>query len=100
PGFVKFTTASPITSAAVVTISKKTSALIPMRPTLRSAPAPAIPTTIVENTSGAMIDLIRLMKMSRKKEHTSELQSQSNLVCRLLLEKKKNHVARTTQMML
>src|SRR5438270_5352935 len=24
-------------------------------------------------------------------EHTSELQSQSNLVCRLLLEKKKNH---------
>src|SRR2546427_4205836 len=25
-----------------------------------------------------------------KKKHTSELQSQSNLVCRLLLEKKKN----------
>src|SRR5688572_31307545 len=28
---------------------------------------------------------------SRSEEHTSELQSQSNLVCRLLLEKK-NHV--------
>src|SRR5256886_13363778 len=28
---------------------------------------------------------------SRSEEHTSELQSQSNLVCRLLLEKKKNH---------
>src|SRR2546427_5531427 len=27
---------------------------------------------------------------SRSEEHTSELQSQSNLVCRLLLEKKKN----------
>src|SRR2546430_11680420 len=27
----------------------------------------------------------------RSEEHTSELQSQSNLVCRLLLEKKKNH---------
>src|SRR5688572_32634348 len=27
--------------------------------------------------------------MSRSEEHTSELQSQSNLVCRLLLEKKK-----------
>src|SRR2546427_6460499 len=26
----------------------------------------------------------------RSEEHTSELQSQSNLVCRLLLEKKKN----------
>src|SRR2546430_9026534 len=28
----------------------------------------------------------------RSEEHTSELQSQSNLVCRLLLEKKKNIV--------
>src|SRR2546430_13620388 len=27
----------------------------------------------------------------RSEEHTSELQSQSNLVCRLLLEKKKQH---------
>src|SRR6059058_430577 len=38
-----------------------------MRPTLRSAPAPAMPPTMVENTSDAIIDLIRLMKMSRKK---------------------------------
>src|SRR2546430_12386256 len=30
----------------------------------------------------------------RSEEHTSELQSQSNLVCRLLLEKKKNALAR------
>src|SRR2546427_9093641 len=29
---------------------------------------------------------------SRSEEHTSELQSQSNLVCRLLLEKKKNMI--------
>src|SRR3989454_1236636 len=28
---------------------------------------------------------------SRSEEHTSELQSPCNLVCRLLLEKKKNH---------
>src|SRR2546430_4838699 len=28
--------------------------------------------------------------IERSEEHTSELQSQSNLVCRLLLEKKKN----------
>src|SRR2546430_10250129 len=28
----------------------------------------------------------------RSEEHTSELQSQSNLVCRLLLEKKKTHI--------
>src|SRR2546430_6506109 len=30
----------------------------------------------------------------RSEEHTSELQSQSNLVCRLLLEKKKKHVTK------
>src|SRR2546427_6500770 len=30
----------------------------------------------------------------RSEEHTSELQSQSNLVCRLLLEKKKAHLHR------
>src|SRR2546430_12914337 len=32
-------------------------------------------------------------RLMRSEEHTSELQSQSNLVCRLLLEKKKtNHI--------
>src|SRR2546430_8909022 len=33
---------------------------------------------------------------NRSEEHTSELQSQSNLVCRLLLEKKKEHNKPTT----
>src|SRR2546430_5893119 len=32
---------------------------------------------------------------SRSEEHTSELQSQSNLVCRLLLEKKKTNLIRS-----
>src|SRR2546430_3762797 len=32
---------------------------------------------------------------ARSEEHTSELQSQSNLVCRLLLEKKKRILATT-----
>src|SRR2546430_8315088 len=31
-------------------------------------------------------------EINRSEEHTSELQSQSNLVCRLLLEKKKKHI--------
>src|SRR2546430_13601638 len=38
-------------------------------------------------------------RVKRSEEHTSELQSQSNLVCRLLLEKKKKehkHKARKT----
>src|SRR2546430_17234981 len=33
----------------------------------------------------------RFLTTARSEEHTSELQSQSNLVCRLLLEKKKNN---------
>src|SRR2546430_9982749 len=32
----------------------------------------------------------KYVEFLRSEEHTSELQSQSNLVCRLLLEKKKN----------
>src|SRR5205085_7410049 len=34
----------------------------------------------------------------RSEEHTSELQSQSNLVCRLLLEKKKNPIPKPVQL--
>src|SRR2546430_7799052 len=33
--------------------------------------------------------LVDAIGLNRSEEHTSELQSQSNLVCRLLLEKKK-----------
>src|SRR5438132_10523250 len=35
-------------------------------------------------------DEARLLCKNRSEEHTSELQSHSDLVCRLLLEKKKN----------
>src|SRR5256885_8745614 len=35
------------------------------------------------------------MKYMRSEEHTSELQSPCNLVCRLLLEKKKNNISDT-----
>src|SRR2546430_13677755 len=38
---------------------------------------------------------VRLLE--RSEEHTSELQSQSNLVCRLLLEKKKGPAQSTAQ---
>src|SRR2546430_7870656 len=36
-------------------------------------------------------------RLKRSEEHTSELQSQSNLVCRLLLEKKKIRADRSPQ---
>src|SRR2546426_9263095 len=38
----------------------------------------------------AAADVARLREHHRSEEHTSELQSPCNLVCRLLLEKKKN----------
>src|SRR5256886_3937136 len=36
---------------------------------------------------------VPMITLSRSEEHTSELQSQSNLVCRLLLEKKKQPIS-------
>src|SRR3712207_8079395 len=38
----------------------------------------------------------RLHRQARSEEHTSELQSRQYLVCRLLLEKKKNRTKKTT----
>src|SRR5688572_30923328 len=46
-----------------------------------------------DNTPPGVANVARLAyddRFFRSEEHTSELQSQSNLVCRLLLEKKKN----------
>src|SRR2546430_5456996 len=42
-------------------------------------------------SGGKKMRRIQTNGQTRSEEHTSELQSQSNLVCRLLLEKKKNH---------
>src|SRR2546427_1371681 len=42
-------------------------------------------------------DCRKSFTMGRSEEHTSELQSQSNLVCRLLLEKKKD-IERNTRL--
>src|SRR2546430_9144912 len=55
--------------------------------------------TYVEQTVGDSQDALAQIagersdasKADRSEEHTSELQSQSNLVCRLLLEKKNTH---------
>src|SRR5256886_4405016 len=42
----------------------------------------------MERLAGRQIGRTRDARSARSEEHTSELQSQSNLVCRLLLEKK------------
>src|SRR2546430_3393348 len=45
----------------------------------------------VLNMADGCLLLVDAAEGPRSEEHTSELQSQSNLVCRLLLEKKKRH---------
>src|SRR2546427_3489519 len=52
-----------------------------------SAPVIARPPGVPLGQGG----LYRGFAVGRSEEHTSELQSQSNLVCRLLLEKKKKN---------
>src|SRR2546427_3173582 len=65
------------------------STLFPYTTLFRSALAGPVEDVVdpLEAAPGAVIDGRRLQR--RSEEHTSELQSQSNLVCRLLLEKKK-----------
>src|SRR2546427_6957108 len=48
-----------------------------------------------ERDSKDLFNLADDLWEARSEEHTSELQSQSNLVCRLLLEKKKNQDRKT-----
>src|SRR2546430_7664781 len=73
------------------------STLFPYTTLFRSpTPAPARPVPRPDS-HGSLADPGRLRRWpgspsgggGRSEEHTSELQSQSNLVCRLLLEKKK-----------
>src|SRR6266567_6811673 len=68
------------------------STLFPYTTLFRSRPVPWLaPYAILDATASSAVGTRR---GSRSEEHTSELQSQSNLVCRLLLEKKNNKVAR------
>src|SRR5256886_4698586 len=74
------------------------------RPSRREAAKPRRWTTLSRRSSSSFRRFSPVTPLSRSaqwkyfrrsEEHTSELQSQSNLVCRLLLEKKKN-LSRTT----
>src|SRR2546430_10140695 len=47
---------------------------------------------IVGMFHGINAGIVQKSRLDRSEEHTSELQSQSNLVCRLLLEKKKKKI--------
>src|SRR2546430_8993493 len=66
-------------------------------PAVAGSPSPtasyAFPPWVFESTSGRSEAQQQRRGLLRSEEHTSELQSQSNLVCRLLLEKKKQRVS-------
>src|SRR2546430_10207861 len=69
-----------------------------MLPTaLQAATSAGLRVTCTLSEPGAGVTVRQLLSSSverirkRSEEHTSELQSQSNLVCRLLLEKKHKH---------
>src|SRR2546430_13685503 len=68
------------------------STLFPYTTLFRSARARKAPRLSPVST-GARMTAVAAACVLRSEEHTSELQSQSNLVCRLLLEKKKKRAA-------
>src|SRR5688572_32706706 len=72
---------SPAAASAACTLSLHDA--LPIWITLRLIPRPPARATLL-----ALFADIRGAVEGRSEEHTSELQSQSNLVCRLLLEKK------------
>src|SRR5688572_32244000 len=63
------------------------STLFPYTTLFRSDQTGVITYDFCESLSAPILDRCNC-EMNRSEEHTSELQSQSNLVCRLLLEKK------------
>src|SRR2546426_5680720 len=77
------------------------STLFPYTTLFRSHIADGSPVQIFNNRGSflaraVVTDRTRSGVVCRSEEHTSELQSPCNLVCRLLLEKKKKHTYRTT----
>src|SRR2546427_8706155 len=65
-----------------------------------SRPEDQYPLHDLEHRVAGVIDRghhVAVAREFRSEEHTSELQSQSNLVCRLLLEKKKKNPHRHTR---
>src|SRR2546427_2844398 len=70
---------------------------VPVVASCASTAAPAIAGTRFRISTASAGDSSRVYVGNRSEEHTSELQSQSNLVCRLLLEKKKKKKACSKQ---
>src|SRR6266481_8253415 len=89
--------ATPVPSSVVPCARSQESRCPPTTMTCSGYWLPRIsPTTLAESTGLLVTSFCTLIFMRtvcpwRSEEHTSELQSQFHLVCRLLLEKKKKH---------
>src|SRR3712207_8065454 len=66
----------------------------PQAVAMKATPIPSavsLATRVPDLGNKVIYELLDLKVRTRSEEHTSELQSRQYLVCRLLLEKKKNH---------
>src|SRR5690242_21315652 len=74
------------------------STLFPYTTLFRSASSAGCSGSRFWSPCSAVTAAMRRRSCSRSEEHTSELQSHVNLVCRLLLEKKKNYPLTSTDL--
>src|SRR5688572_31623988 len=77
----------PFAPTPVPAVAEAAAAAAPLL--ARPAPAPRAATRLASAFVPNLGQWSHAARYVRSEEHTSELQSQSNLVCRLLLEKKK-----------
>src|SRR5947207_11000604 len=81
---------TPRTSGrAAAAVGRPFAAARPSSSPREQAAAPATPAPMGREAKGAQVPAGQAPPGARSEEHTSELQSHSDLVCRLLLEKKK-----------
>src|SRR2546427_1962878 len=74
--------------SCIVAVIRSVPPVVTLAEAALTARLPGMPVPI-QNWIGSVRPSLRMTESPRSEEHTSELQSQSNLVCRLLLEKKK-----------
>src|SRR5256884_817073 len=68
-------------------------------PQLRAVEHPEAEDVVLGAVAGAHHLGLRMFDSARSEEHTSELQSRLHLVCRLLLEKKKDSIVSSREML-
>src|SRR6476660_9675794 len=95
------TSACAVSSASTTTLARKASSGV-IRSTTSAAspfgsqPAPTHSRPAANSASAIQSRVWSRREPDRSEEHTSELQSPDHLVCRLLLEKKKNKITHNT----